>query len=568
MLTGYFSWFAHQPFWIILLATLGAGIATLVTIHLLQLAFSDSLKEPAPGGGQLTQKTHGTNSPIATQETRGTNSPAIAAGRDVHFQTNIIQSANEGPHIAIEWVWETQGMSNYYYVNVGDDRALNPTLVIRIRDLEVRCLPPPGNLERNQRSPIFVSVPGIQPAKTLADYLASLQSSTGITGVQDWVDQGKHLLDVHALITFQDKNGEPWSTEWRITRNLLEHGHPPTVEPLGPKKKSVRGITPNHGKETKLSSDEKTLEELRKLLPNEGGIMQLRDQPFLSRFLWNADSILRSFLQMDSGPEHGFLDYDLEQIRGHLHKAVATLLDLVYRYSVELPEGTESGKFRYFSPLGKIEDMPAFDKRRNEVSEAARKVCSVYDDLVLTARRKFAGVAPPPIAVLQPPVKRPRVVASKYCRSDQGEQLLSGYREFLILSNDGDDSAHDARIESLRVGGWIIEFDRPPLITTLSPVRVNVKSISKTTWNEGTPHTQRSDYLDTAWRDAQKDGDLDKVPIRINYRTFDDKPFSTVCAMERDGSIRGDLPFVISDCRDTVVEVEDARPIGSGGQLY
>lgn len=75
-----------------------------------------------------------------------------------------------------------------------------------------------------------------------------------------------------------------------------------------------------------------------------------------------------------------------------LRDAASVLLDKVHRYSEALPGGEDA---RGFSPLGKIGDIAEFEGHRNEVYEAAGSVCTLYDDLVLTARRKFAGIELP-----------------------------------------------------------------------------------------------------------------------------------------------------------------------------
>jgi hypothetical protein len=146
-------------------------------------------------------------------------------------------------------------------------------------------------------------------------------------------------------------------------------------------------------KEKSQSADRKTLKEFRKLLPNEGAIQQLRNQQFFSRFPWDAaaDAVLSSFLQ-DAGPDHGFLDEQLEELRRQLHEAINLLLDRVRRYSDPLSEISDgsSGAFRMFWKLDN-EDIAAYDARRNEVFEAANRVCALYDGLVLTARRKVEG---------------------------------------------------------------------------------------------------------------------------------------------------------------------------------
>jgi hypothetical protein len=136
-----------------------------------------------------------------------------------------------------------------------------------------------------------------------------------------------------------------------------------------------------------IPADQQTLKALTKLLSNHGGIMQLRNQPFQSRFLWNADEILLSFQQLDTGPDHGFLDKQLEGLRQQLHEAIALLLDRVHRYS-DLSGGTSDQQFRVFWRMGD-ENIATYDARRNEVFEAAKSVCDIYDDLVLTARRRF-----------------------------------------------------------------------------------------------------------------------------------------------------------------------------------
>lgn len=138
--------------------------------------------------------------------------------------------------------------------------------------------------------------------------------------------------------------------------------------------------------------DESALEVLVKLLPNKGAIMQLRSQQFWPRFEWGLDEPLLRFLQEDTGPEHGFLDGQLENLRQQLHEQVSLLMDRVYRYSESLPESSHStAEDRRFRLLRKqdSEQIASYDARRNELYEAAKNVCRIYDDLVLTARRKF-----------------------------------------------------------------------------------------------------------------------------------------------------------------------------------
>src|SRR5260370_38492460 len=104
--------------------------------------------------------------------------------------------------------------------------------------------------------------------------------------------------------------------------------------------------------------------------------MELRDQFFWGRVPWDADGGLLSFLQRDTGPDHGFLDEHLEGLRQRLHEAIALLLDRVHRYSDAPSQGsdTASEKLRFFWKLDN-EDISTFDARSNEVFQAAKLVC-------------------------------------------------------------------------------------------------------------------------------------------------------------------------------------------------
>jgi len=192
------------------------------------------------------------------------------------------------------------------------------------------------------------------------------------------------IVERSILITYSDAERQQWQTDWPV-RYDRRTGKAQFLAPVFSLRKNAN------------LADQKTLELLTKLLPNEGGIMQLRNQSFFGRFPWDADAVLLSFLQRDTGPDHGFLDEHLEGLRQRLHEAIALLVDRVYRYS-DPPStddsgrsalsDTASGKFRFFW-MDANKDIAAYDERRKEVLEAAKSVCEIYDDLVLTARRKF-----------------------------------------------------------------------------------------------------------------------------------------------------------------------------------
>jgi hypothetical protein len=98
-------------------------------------------------------------------------------------QFQIVNPGRIGPSVGLKWVWENQGTANYHYYNSGDEEALNPVLTAKIGDRTIECLPPQQNLMPTEESPVFVSVPHVQPSKPLAAYIASLNSSEGIDSI-------------------------------------------------------------------------------------------------------------------------------------------------------------------------------------------------------------------------------------------------------------------------------------------------------------------------------------------------------------------------------------------------
>ena len=141
--------------------------------------------------------------------------------------------------------------------------------------------------------------------------------------------------------------------------------------------------------------------------------------------------------------------------------------------------------------------------------------------------------------------KRPRVVATKYGNLPNG-------KEALYLHNEGE-VAHGVRAEDLKIGEWVVKFDDElPLLKTED--RLRVASILKITHLGNTEHLDTVDSLDYAWRDAQKPGVIERLPIRISYRDFEGNQFQTVCSLERDVLVRGDAPFRVTGCRDEPVD--------------
>ena len=102
VLTGYLTWTAHQPVWIIALASVIVGVVVFLVIRRFQSAVPYPAPHPQAAPLPSSQSTHGEQSPIAW--TGSANSPAIAAGRDVTYQAYLnVPPAKEEPQIIAHW---------------------------------------------------------------------------------------------------------------------------------------------------------------------------------------------------------------------------------------------------------------------------------------------------------------------------------------------------------------------------------------------------------------------------------------------------------------------------------
>lgn len=151
----------------------------------------------------------------------------------------------------------------------------------------------------------------------------------------------------------------------------------------------------------------------------------------------------------------------------------------------------------------------------------------------------------------KPDQKRPYVRPLEFSHVDMGEQIYSGYREFLRVSNDGE-SAYDIRVEELEVGLWRVQFE--PLSILKGQARIMVARISRVTYINGTPHIDTWQELDGAWKDAlTTHPTLDKTELRIHYRDYRERPFLSTCSIERIINQRGMTVFPLADREDMSV---------------
>lgn len=161
-------------------------------------------------------------------------------------------------------------------------------------------------------------------------------------------------------------------------------------------------------------------------------------------------------------------------------------------------------------------------------------------------------------------VKRPRISIARYGHASQAEQIISGPREFLSVTNHGHDVARDVQVLDLRIGNWIIPFDVIPLLNPTQTLDANVRPIKKVTgYTDGVPDIERAQNIDEAWRRELKDKgvlDFGPLPIYVSYSDYKGTPFRTICSVQRDVLNRSGQILVISGCEDT--DVPPVPPLG------
>lgn len=126
------------------------------------------------------------------------------------------------------------------------------------------------------------------------------------------------------------------------------------------------------------SVDQATLSNLRSVLP-ESTIGQLRGQPH-QQFPTSIKPLLLTFLQATEGPDHAFLDEQLEELRGQLRHKTERL--------VELLSGGHPSPVR-----NSLVSRMARQQYHNDLSWRSQGVCSAYDALIIAARRKFDTIS-------------------------------------------------------------------------------------------------------------------------------------------------------------------------------
>lgn len=135
----------------------------------------------------------------------------------------------------------------------------------------------------------------------------------------------------------------------------------------------------------KLSADQKSLREIIELLPSGGvTIQQLKKYDFGGMFnsVWFDD--LQSFVYRD-GPEHEFLDNELEDFR---LKMMKSSLEFLRNIALKTRHVSADGWRRVYGS-DEVEKREEFKFTQKLLNDSATAVFQDYENLVRTGRRKL-----------------------------------------------------------------------------------------------------------------------------------------------------------------------------------
>jgi hypothetical protein len=133
-------------------------------------------------------------------------------------------------------------------------------------------------------------------------------------------------------------------------------------------------------------ADKKILRDFMMTVPSNGSIRFLRTNDFGFSFHEKRLKDIETFFYDRNGPDHEFLDPDLEAARQRFRQSCEVLLNAV---------GTHTSPTRNPERLGVPSDWEykspeLFNSAVSKINTAADLLCSTYDELVRLARRKLA----------------------------------------------------------------------------------------------------------------------------------------------------------------------------------
>lgn len=136
-----------------------------------------------------------------------------------------------------------------------------------------------------------------------------------------------------------------------------------------------------------IEADRATFADLRECLPSTGNIRFIRESTFGFSFPDSDIAELEQFSYERRGPEHEFLDEELEHQRSELQKKLSVFL----RHLGHNTYRTRPNNDRLEVPgEWEINDPVRFHNAIDELGKAADEVCESYDAMIRLGRRKLA----------------------------------------------------------------------------------------------------------------------------------------------------------------------------------
>jgi len=142
----------------------------------------------------------------------------------------------------------------------------------------------------------------------------------------------------------------------------------------------------NAGPSTSIEADRRILREFLEAVPSDRTMGFLKEQHFADTFDWKHLADIQRLLREKHGPEHEFLDADLEVARLHFHDDCRKFLRVLTTYTFPGPGDKHS------IPKEWREQKPELlTKAVEEIHAAVERVCESYQSLVRASRRRLGA---------------------------------------------------------------------------------------------------------------------------------------------------------------------------------
>ncbi len=135
-------------------------------------------------------------------------------------------------------------------------------------------------------------------------------------------------------------------------------------------------------------ADKKVLRDFMEIVPSNGSIKFLKKHDFGGIFRTSDLEEIDAFYHDRNGPDHEFLDQELESVRQKFRESCRTLLGVLA--SRTFPTNTPGWASVPDDWETKDPNPDRFDRAVGEIHTAADAVCTTYDHLVRLARKKLA----------------------------------------------------------------------------------------------------------------------------------------------------------------------------------